>query len=473
MSMTKRSLDHYFNAESVAIVGASNDPGKAGNQIVKNLQDVGYQGKIYPVHPQIKEIHGLTCYADLLSIPGQVELIIVVISGFGVPNVLRQAARRGDVRAAVIISAGFAETKIPERVALQEEVVSIAKQAGIRLFGPNCVGVINTANHLDTTFAPGIKQTFREVSFISQSGATGASILLFAQGQPVPLGFNKWAHVGNMCDVDVLEILEYYEKDDQTKVIGMYMEGVENAKDFLACAKRVTREKPLLILKVGRSEVGSQAAASHTGSLAGSDRLYEGALKQVGVNRVFTIDELLDTAKAFAMQPLPTGKRICVLTEAGGPGIICTDELGLSPDVQLADLSEECVEKLRKILPPMAIINRPRGYVDMSAAAMEKAHAEALEVVLAEEGVDGVILITVPPSFLQPDKLATEIIKVAVDSKKPVLTCLMAGDWLKESRVILESHAVPTFDLPQRAARAMINMVKRRRYLDKLEKEGK
>jgi|LSQX01.1.fsa_nt_gb acyl-CoA synthetase (NDP forming) len=470
--VSKRSLDHFFNAESVAVIGASKDPGKAGNQILKNMLAVGYQGKIYPVHPTVEKIFDLKCYPDLTSIPGKVELIVVVIPDFGVPAVMRQAARRGDVKAAIIIAAGFSETKIPERVELEKEVLSIAKEAGIRVFGPNCVGIINTVNHLDTTFAPNIRQSFREVSFISQSGATGASILMFAQDQPVPFGFNKWAHVGNMSDVDIIEILKYYGEDEKTKVIGMYMEGIENAADFLDEAGKISVEKPILILKVGRSEIGSKAAESHTGSLAGVDLIYDGVFRQTGITRVMTIEELLDTAKAFAMQPLPRGNRICVLTEAGGPGIICMDEIGLCPQVTMATLSQKSVAKLEEILPPMAIINRPSGYIDMSAAALEKAHREALEVVLADEGVDGVILITVPPTFLQPTLLARELVEVVKNSAKPVLTCLMAGEWVKEGRIILEENSGPTFDSPQRAARTMINMVKRSNFLQRIMEEA-
>lgn len=471
--MKKHDLDHFFLASSVAVIGASNDPGKAGNQIVKNIVDVGYTGGLYPVHPELQEVYGQPCYKDLKSIPNEVELIVVCIPAHGILNVMEQARDRGDVKAAVIVAAGFSETCIPERIKLEEDMLKIAKSAGIRVFGPNCVGVINTSNHLDTTFAPNIKQTPGMTSFISQSGATGASILMFAGDQPVPFGFNKWAHVGNMSDVDVLEILEYYGEDEQTRVIGMYMEGVKDGRRFLETAKKVALQKPIAILKVGRSQIGSQAAASHTGALAGSDRIYEGVFKQSGITRVDTIDELLDTTKAFSMQPLPRGKRVCVLTEAGGPGIICMDELGLSGEVEMARLSEKCVEKLKEILPPMAIINRPEGYIDMSAAAMEKAHAEALEVVLNEEGVDAVILISVPPTFLNPEKLSGEVVSVAAKSSKPVLTCLMAGQWVKEARILLEKNSLPTFDLPQRAARALINMIKRSNYLNKVSKEGK
>lgn len=469
--MRKEGLDFFFNADSVAVIGASADEGKAGNQIVKNLLSIGYEGKVFPIHPKVKEIYGCKCYPNLTAVPEKIELIVICIPDFGVPPVIREAADRKDVKAAVIVSAGFSETKIPERVALEEEILDICKEAGIRVFGPNCVGVMNNVTHLDTTFVPSFKKTYGKISYISQSGATGASILIFGSEQPVPIGFNKWAHVGNMSDVDILEILEYYEKDDETKVIAMYMEGVENGKEFLAIAKKATKQKPLVILKVGRSEVGSQAAASHTGSLAGTDNIYEGAFKQFGVTRVYSIDELLDTAKTFATQPMIKGRKVCVLTEAGGPGIICMDEIGLSEYPEMAMLSEETVEKLKEILPPMAIVNRPEGYIDMSAAALEKAHAEALEIVLEDEGVDAVILISVPPSFVDADELADEVIKVAKNSKKPVLTCLMAGERIKNARIKLEENDLPTYDLPNKAAKALSNMIKRKIYLDKLSKE--
>lgn len=464
------SLNPLFYPQSVAIIGASDDPSKSGYQITRNLLDLGYVGSIYAINPKKDEVLGLKCYSNLLAIPERVELIIISIPAFGVPDVLRQAATRKDVRAAVIIASGFSETKIPERIQLEKEIVEIAQQANIRLMGPNCVGVMNTENHLDTTFAAGIKQVRGGMSVISQSGALGASLLMLASSQPVPMGFNKWAHVGNQCDVSVLEILRYYGDDPGTHVVSMYMEGVNNGREFLNVAGEVAQEKPVVILKVGRSETGSWAAASHTGSLAGSDEIYTAAFNQAGILRVNNLEELLDTSKAFAMQPLPKGNRIAVLTEAGGPGIIAVDELGFAPYVQMPDFSPETKEKLKKILPPMALVDHVKGYVDMSAAAMEEHHGQALAAVLDDPNVDGVVFLSVPPTFLRPTALAEEVIKVCRSrSNKPVTVCLIGGEFVREASQFLELEGIPTYDVPDRAARAMTRMVQRALYLRKLE----
>lgn len=463
-----RELDKFFLAESIAVIGASKDPGKAGNQILKNLIELDYEGEVYPVNPNEEEILGKKCYPSLKDIHGKVDLILVSVPAPLTPDVFRQAKERGDVKAAVIVASGFSETRIPERVELEEEVVRIAKEANIRIIGPNCVGVMNTKNRLDTTFAAGIEKVPGSMSYISQSGSLGASMAAFSVNQEVPIGFAKWAHVGNQSDIDVLDILKYYKEDEETKSIAMYMEGIDNAREFIEVAREITAEKPMVILKVGRSELGSGAAASHTGSLAGSDDLYDAAFEQAGILRVDTIEELLDTAKAISMQPLPKGNRIAVLTEAGGPGIISVDEIGLGNTAVMAKFSDETLEKLREVLPPMAIIDHTDGYIDMSAAADEEQHAEALKIVLEDEGVDGVIHLSVPPTFLDPKKMGELSAEAISQYDKPVTVCYLAGDWVQEGREALEKAGIPTFDMPDRAARAMINMVKRRNMLDKM-----
>lgn len=466
-----KSLDHFFYPASIAVIGASQDPGKSGYQIVRNLLDLKFEGTVYPVNPKLNDLFGHKCYPDLASIPETVELMVVSVPAFAVPEVFEQAAQRGDVKAAVIIASGFSETKEPERVELERRVVTIAKRAGIRVIGPNCVGVMNTKNHLDTTFAAGIRQVPGGMSVISQSGALGASIMMFATNQAVPMGFAKWAHVGNQSDVDVLEVMEYYRDDPDTKAIAMYMEGINNARQFLQVAQSICQEKPVIILKVGRSEVGQGAAASHTGSLAGSDNIYEAAFRQAGILRVDTVEELLDAAKAIAMQPLPQGNRIVVLTEAGGPGIIAMDELGLSPEVTMANLSPETKRRLKEILPPMAIVDHTEGYVDMSAAADEKQHAESLRAVLADPGVDGVVHLSVPPTFLQPRQMGELTAEVVSEANKPVTVCYLAGAWVQPAREALEERGVPTFDMPERAARAMINLVRRANLVAKAKEQ--
>ena len=465
---TGHPLDAFYYPRSVAIVGASADPSKAGHQITRNLKELGFPGPIYPVNPRETSLFGLPVYPTLTDVPGPVDLMVVSIPAAAVPEVFRQAQRRGDVKAAVVLASGFSETKQPAGIALEREIQAIAREAGIRFLGPNCVGVMNTAWHLDTTFAPGIKQVPGKVSVISQSGALGAAILMFATHQSVPIGFAKWTHVGNQADVSVLEVLEYYAADPDTGVIAMYLEGLEDARAFWETARRLTPRKPIVVIKAGRSDLGSKAASSHTGSLAGSDRVYDAALRQAGVLRVESLEDLVHGSRTLATQPLPRPSgRILVLTEAGGPGIIAMDELGRHPEVRPAILSETTRQRLREILPPMAIVDQADGYVDMTAAAQEAQHAQALEAVLADPGVDGVVLVSVPPTFLDCRRLGEAIAETLARTQagKPVTVCLMAGEWVRPAREAIEQQGVPTFDMPEQAARAMALLVRRARDL--------
>lgn len=462
-------MDNFFYPDSVAVVGASKNPGKAGYQVLKNLLTLGYEGQVYPVNPREEEISGLKCYASLREIEGKVDLVMITVPAKAVLPVIDDVVARGDVKAVVVVSAGFAETKTEEGIAMEKELVAKLKAAGIRAFGPNCTGVINTSIKLDTTIEPTVEQNKGPISIFSQSGGMAGSILLWAEAQPIPLGFHKWAHVGNMCDVNTLDVLEYYGQDEGTEVILIYMEGFDEGRRFMETAREITKEKAVLVLKVGRNELGSKAAYSHTGTLAGQDEIYQAAFRKAGITRVDSMPDMIDTAKAMSMQPLPKGNRICILTEAGGPGTMAMDELGKYKNVTLANISEEGQKALKEAMPPMALICQPQGYLDITAAAMEEHHKVALELVLAEEEVDGVILISVPPTFLPPESLAESIIEAAKDAKKPVLTVLMAGKWVHRARQMLERAGLPTFDTPEQAVRAMVKMVERRQYLDKVK----
>ncbi|NCB30291.1 MAG: acetyl-CoA synthetase [Clostridia bacterium] len=458
------SLDSFYYPQSIAIVGASNDPGKAGNQIANNMLRLGFAGKVYFVNPKEKEILGKKAYPSILEIDEPLELVEIIIPAKGVVSIFEQMERRGDVKAAIIMASGFSETGIPENIELERKMLEIAHRAKIRVFGPNCVGVMNTENHLDTTFSPNIIQRSGGMSIITQSGSVGSSVLMFACAQPVPMGFCKWGHVGNMSDVNTEELLQYYAADNATKVIAMYMEGMMNARSFFNTAKRVTSQKPMVVLKVGRSEVGAVAAASHTGSLAGSDKIFDGVFQQTGIIRVETIEELIDTSKAFSMlEQLPKGNRIAILTEAGGPGVISMDVVGNAPKVQMAKFSPATEAKLRKILPPMALISHPDGYVDMTAAADGPQHAEALEALLRDEGVDSVLLLSVPPTFLTPPEIAEAVgekMPLAKQLGKPVFACFLAGAWVQAAHAEMERMGIPTFEMPQRAAQALVNVTK-------------
>lgn len=465
------SLDNFYYPKSIAIIGASNNPNKAGYQIANNMVRLGFDGKVYFVNPNEDIIFGQKSYNSIMDIEEPIDLIEIIIPAKGVLKVFEEAEKRGDIKAAIIMASGFKETGIPENIELEYQVLAVAKRAGIRVFGPNCVGVMNTKNHLDTTFAPNITQREGGMSVISQSGSIGSALLMFACDQPVPMGFNKWGHVGNMSDVTTEELLRYYSDDEDTKVIAVYMEGMKDARSFFNTAREVTRQKPIIVLKVGRSEIGSVAAASHTGSLAGSDKLFDGVFKQTGIIRVDNIEELVDTAKAFTMVDEIIGNRIAILTEAGGAGVIAMDEVGLHKEVQMAKFSKETEAKLREVLPAMALISHPDGYVDMTAAADGLQHANALELILKDEGVDAVILLSVPPTFLKPEEIASvvnEKMEVAKAHKKPVFACFLAGNWIREAHIMMENAGIPTFEMPQRAARALVNVIKYKEHLKSL-----
>mgnify|MGYP000913107180 CR=1 FL=1 len=466
------SLNNFYYPKSIAIIGASNNPSKAGYQVANNMMRLGFQGNVYFVNPKEDMIFGKKAYDSLLDIKEEVDLIEIIIPAKGVLEVFKQAEQRGDVKAAIIMASGFSETGIPENIELEKEMLTIAKRAGIRVFGPNCVGVMNTENHLDTTFAPNITQRDGSMSVISQSGSIGSTLLMYTCDQPVPMGFSKWGHVGNMSDVTTDELLRYFSEDEKTKVIIMYMEGMKDARSFFNTAKEVTPVKPLVVLKVGRSEIGSVAAASHTGSLAGSDKIFDGAFKQTGVIRAETVEELIDTAKAFTMVDEIKGNRVAILTEAGGPGVIAMDEIGLHDDVKMAKFSKDTEDKLREVLPAMALISHPDGYVDMTAAADGPQHAEALEILLRDEGVDAVLLLSVPPTFLTPTEIADYVnskMALAKEYKKPVFACFLAGNWVKDAHIMMEESGIPTFEMPQRAAKALVNLIKYNKYIKELE----
>ena len=466
------SLNNFYYPKSIAIIGASNNPSKAGYQVANNMMRLGFQGNVYFVNPKEDMIFGKKAYDSLLDIKEEVDLIEIIIPAKGVLEVFKQAEQRGDVKAAIIMASGFSETGIPENIELEKEMLTIAKRAGIRVFGPNCVGVMNTENNLDTTFAPNITQRDGSMSVISQSGSIGSTLLMYTCDQPVPMGFSKWGHVGNMSDVTTDELLRYFSEDEKTKVIIMYMEGMKDARSFFNTAKEVTPVKPLVVLKVGRSEIGSVAAASHTGSLAGSDKIFDGAFKQTGVIRAETVEELIDTAKAFTMVDEIKGNRVAILTEAGGPGVIAMDEIGLHDDVKMAKFSKDTEDKLREVLPAMALISHPDGYVDMTAAADGPQHAEALEILLRDEGVDAVLLLSVPPTFLTPTEIADYVnskMALAKEYKKPVFACFLAGNWVKDAHIMMEESGIPTFEMPQRAAKALVNLIKYNKYIKELE----
>jgi len=449
------SLREIFEAQSVAVVGASRDPFKAGHQVVRTLLSVGYPGKIYPVNPGENEILGLPCYRSIAEIHEPLDLVVICLPGKAAVTVMEEAERRGDVKGVVVLSAGFAETGIPENVEAQRRLAEIARRTGIRVFGPNCIGIMNPETKLVTGFHPGVSLVPGNIGYVTQSGALGGSLVTLALSQPKPLGFARFGHVGNMCDVSNVELIEDYGDDPAVKVILVYLEGVKDGREFMRVASRVTRKKPVLVLKVGRTESGARATLSHTATLAGTDAVYDGAFRQCGVVRVHTMQDLIAGAKAISMLPKPRGNRVCILTEAGGLGVISTDEVEASGILRLAPMSRETCEKLTALLPPMAMVCKPNGYVDTSAAAMAREFGEAMRLILADPNVDMVVFNSIPPTFLPPMDVAQAVVPVVREFDKPVVACFTVNETVVEARRYLEENGIPTFDTPDSAVRAL------------------
>ncbi len=459
------SLDVLFRPAGVAVIGASRTPTKAGYQILKNLVDVGYPGSLAPINPAGEEILGLASRPDLAGVPGPVELVIIAAPAAATPGVVAQLEQRmrarGDIRAVICSAAGFAEVGTGEGRAHQERLAGFCRRHGIRLLGPNCVGVIDTAARIDTTFIADTSYLPGGISFVSQSGAVGAWLLMSWTAAPAGgVGFHRFMTVGNMADVDIIEGLEYLGADPGTRVLGMYLEGSPQARRLVEAAATVAARKPVVVLKVGRTAEGAQAAHSHTGSMAGTDALYEGAFRQFGLVRVRGIGELSDTMRAFDSLPLPAGNRVFVFTQAGGPGILCVDEMGEAGLFAPACLSAGSREALRHALPPIASICKPEGHADITAAALADHHVNGLEVVLRDPGVDAVLFITVATLFLDLKDMAARMLDLLARLKregieKPLLPVILSGSWVRPARAMLERAGLPTYDSPGEAVRVL------------------
>ena len=456
------TLDAFFNPKSVAIAGASSDPKKPGNTAVKNLLSMGYRGKIFPVNPRENSILGLRCYKNMLDIPEPVELCVLLVSAdqtMRVADELVQRKRRfDDIRAAVCMSSGFGELNAPEGKQREQDLVKTLRSASVRLIGPNCVGVFDTYSGFNTNFDIG---TYPKggVSILTQSGAFAVSYLFWAERLRL-IGVSKFASIGNMADVSMSELLSFLKEDESTRVIGIYMEGFPNPREFFEVAREVSAVKPIVAIKTGKSEIGSKAALSHTGSVAGSNAIYDGAFKQAGIIRAGTILEFYDTIRAFAKQPVPQGNRVSVLTHMGGPGTICIDEVSATHELQLAKLSADTVKALKSICAPMANIANPDGYVDLTASHYEKLHNEVLQILFRDKNIDMVLQILAPSAFLDQKLLVKEIAEacLAEQGGKTFLNAVTFGEFAHQVRQGLEDRGMSTFEYADMLARVAGNM---------------
>ena len=446
------------------MIGASRRQGTIGYQIVDNLLRHGYQGVVHPVNPGADSVHSILAYPSVTEIPGPVDLAVVVVPKDHVLGVVDQCGEKG-IRGLVVISAGFREVG-GSGVELERQLMERVREHGMRLVGPNCMGVLNTAPDLcmNATFAPTMPPP-GPVSFMSQSGAMGVTILDYAAEYGI--GINQFVSVGNKPDVSGNDLIQYWADDEATRVILMYLENFGNPQKFTRLARQITREKPIIVVKAGRSGAGARAASSHTGAMAGADVAIDALLTQCGVMRVDTVEELFDLAMAFDELPVPAGNRVAIVTNAGGPGIMIADACE-ARELEVVPLSDETQSSLREVLAAEASVRNP---VDMIASATPESYRLVLDRVLRDPNVDAAIAAFVPPLGVRQEEVAQAIVDAKRGHDKPVLAVLMGRAGLPQGRAELHEAGVPGYIFPESAARALAGMYRYRRWLERPEGE--
>ena len=440
----RQPLDAIFAPKSVAVIGATETPGSVGRTIVWNLISSSFGGTIYPVNPKRASILGIKAYPTLSAVPELVDLIVVVTPARTIPDIIKEAVDIG-VKSAIIISAGFKETG-PEGVELERQILEHARRGNMRIIGPNCLGVMSPITGLNATFATTIARP-GSVGFISQSGALCTAILDWSLRENV--GFSHFVSIGSMLDIDWSDLIYYLGDDPHTKSIVIYMETIGNARAFLSAAREVALTKPIIVIKPGRTEGAARAAASHTGSLTGSDEVLEVAFRRSGVLRVNSIAELFYMAEVLGKQPRPKGKRLTILTNAGGPGVLATDAL-ITNGGELAPISPEIMEAFNELLPAAWSHNNP---VDILGDASPERYAKSLEIAAKDPNTDGILVILTPQAMTDPTQTAEVLQPYAASLGKPVIATWMGGNEVAPGEAILNRASIPTFPYPDTAAR--------------------
>jgi acetyltransferase len=447
---TATKLEALFSPRSVAVVGASARPGTVGNDIFRNLLFSEFNGPVYPINPGRPHINGVAAYPSLSAIPGEVDLAVVITPSKAVLDVVDEGAKKG-LKGMVVISAGFKECG-KDGAELEKQLTAKVRAAGIPLIGPNCLGVINTDPKVKMNAAFGRKMPQPgNLGFISQSGALCTSVLDYAEERN--MGFSKFVSFGNKADINEIDLLDYLAKDEKTSVIAMYLEDVTNGRAFIERVRDIFWKtgKPMLCLKSGRSPEGARAVSSHTGSLAGSDSVYDALMVQSGVQRVDTIAELFDYAALYTTQPLPKGDRVAIITNAGGPGIMATDA-AVRFGLRLAELSQETKDKLKPHLPVTASLHNP---IDVIGDALSDRYKAAVKTVLEDPNVDMGVVILTPQSMTQIAETAAVVPEALKDVKKPVVCSFMGAKDVAPGVAVLRAASVPNYPFPEDAIKSL------------------
>jgi acetyltransferase len=445
----RHPLDPFFKPRAVAVIGATEKPGSVGRTVLANLVATPFGGPVHPVNPRRESILGLRSYKSIGDVPGPIDLAVVVTPAATVPEIIRQCAGAG-VPAALIISAGFRETGAAG-AELEAQVFTEARRGGMRLVGPNCLGVMSPASGLNATFAAGMARPGR-VAFLSQSGALLTAILDWSVREEV--GFSAFVSTGSMLDVGWGDLIDYFGNDAATRAIVIYMESIGDARAFLSAAREVALTKPIVVIKAGRSEAASRAATSHTGALTGSDDVLDAAFRRAGVLRVSAIEEVFDLAEMLGKQPRPVGRRLAIVTNAGGPGVLATDAL-VAGGGELAELSPDARGRLDAVLPPAWSRGNP---IDVLGDATPDRYEQALAIAAADQGSDGLLVILTPQDMTDPTRTAEALCRYAHVDGKPLLASWMGGARVAAGVDILNRAGVPTFEFPDDAARAFCDI---------------
>jgi len=450
------AMEAIFKPKAVAVIGASDNPGKLGSHVMRSLTEGKYPGRIYPVNPGKDEILGIKTYPSLLQIPDTVDLSIIALPAEQVPKIITECKGKG-VRGIVLITAGFKEIEDRKGEMLQNEITELADQFGIKIIGPNTFGIVNLHLPLNASFTPEFSLVKKGgISFVSQSGGMShLTAFLSIKGQ---IGMSKIIGLGNRCNVDFAEMVEYLDEDPDTKVIAMYLEGIDHPRRLVEVAKRATEKKPIIAYKVGQSHTSDSASQFHTGSLAGKHEIYEGAFRQAGILTVRSSEELLDTAKALDLSPLPEGNSVAVLSGQAGPGMAACDVAEME-GLSLPSFLTTTQKRVEELLPPLAIRTNP---IDMGPAWYDSGAIKGIvQAVLEDTNIDAIILCIM---FASANRAAVgTLCDLLLQRKinKPVICCISspAGIWDGEIK-LLEGSGIPNYPTPERAAKTLANLVR-------------
>ena len=456
----------FFCPKSVAVIGAAREETKVGHTIVHNILNSGYSGKLFLINPNANEIHGKKCYKSLLDVEENIDLAIMVIPSKFILQALEDCSKK-QTKFAIIISAGFKETGI-EGALLEKQLIEKAKGFGIRILGPNCLGMIDFNYPINASFSPSMPDK-GVIGFISQSGALGTAVLDWAMTNGI--GLSKFVSMGNKADISEINLFEDWLDDNKTNVITAYLEGVTNGNEFMRVCNKVTKKKPIIIVKSGNTMAGAKAVSSHTGTLAGSSRAYDAAFKQTGVIRAKTIKDLFNFAIAFAHQPLPKGNKIVIITNAGGPGIMASDACEEN-QMQLAKIDIQTVEILKSFLPSASNFYNP---VDVLGDALADRYGKTFEIILKDKNVNAIIVILTPQAMTQGLDTAKALVNAIKESCReiPVLTSFMGGAEIKEGVDYLNKNGIPNFTIPEEAVQALRVMIDQESWMAKKEDSKK